>query len=223
MLISLGDQLSAQLQLSELAGSARAAASAELKALQAEIEPHFLFNCLNTIASFIRTDPDKARELVLAFADYCRWTLARPGEFISLAEELKHVQSYLALEQARFGPQLEVAIDATSEALAVRLPPFLVQPLVENAVKHGKTERPLRLVIRARVRRGRLRVTVRDNGRGIAREALDRVLEPGVGEGDGAGLGLANVHGRLTAFYGEGVRLKSGGFGTVVRLDVPAG
>lgn len=223
LLTSLGDQLSAQLQLSELAGSARAAASAELKALQAEIEPHFLFNCLNTIASFIRTDPDRARELVLAFADYCRWTLARPGEFIPLAEELKHVQSYLALEQARFGPQLEVAIDATPEALQVRLPPFLVQPLVENAVKHGKTERPLRLVIRARVRRGRLRVTVRDNGRGIAREALDRVLEPGVGEGDGPGLGLANVHGRLTAFYGEGVRLKSGGFGTVVRLDVPAG
>jgi signal transduction histidine kinase len=67
-----------------------------------------------------------------------------------------------------------------------------------------------------------LRVTVRDNGRGIAREALERVLEPGVGDGDGAGLGLANVHRRLTAFYGEGVRLKSGGFGTVVRLDVPA-
>jgi len=104
----------------------------------------------------------------------------------------------------------------------VRLPPFLVQPLVENAVKHGKTERPLRLLVRARVRRGRMRVTVRDNGLGIAREALERVLEPGSGEGDGAGLGLANVHQRLTAFYGEGVRLKSGGFGTVVRLDVPA-
>jgi two-component system sensor histidine kinase LytS len=221
LLTSLGDQLSAQLQLSELAGSARAAASAELKALQAEIEPHFLFNCLNTIASFIRTDPDRARELILAFADYCRWTLARPGEFITLAEELKHVQSYLALEQARFGSQLEIEIDATPDALAVRLPPFLVQPLVENAVKHGKTDRPLRLIVRARVRRGRLRVTVRDNGLGIAREALDRVLEPGVGEGDGAGLGLANVHQRLTAFYGEGVRLKSGGFGTVVRLDVP--
>jgi two-component system sensor histidine kinase LytS len=220
LLTSLGDQLSAQLQLSELAGSARAAASAELKALQAEIEPHFLFNCLNTIAAFIRTDPDRARQLVLAFADYCRWTLARPGEFIPLEEELRHVQSYLALEQARFGPQLEVDVDATPEALAVKLPPFLVQPLVENAVKHGKTDRPLQLLIRARVRRGRLRVTVRDNGRGIAREAIERVLEPGVGEG--AGLGLANVHRRLTAFYGEGVRLKSGGFGTVVRLEVPA-
>jgi LytS/YehU family sensor histidine kinase len=222
LLAALAEQLSAQLQLSELAGSARAAASAELKALQAEIEPHFLFNCLNTIASFIRTDPDRARELILAFADYCRWTLARPGELVSLEEELGHVRSYLALEHARFGPQLEIEIDAPPDALAVRLPAFLVQPLVENAVKHGKTDRPLRLAVRARVRRGRLRVTVRDNGRGIAREALERVLEPGVGDGDGAGLGLANVHRRLTAFYGEGVRLKSGGFGTVVRLDVPA-
>jgi two-component system sensor histidine kinase LytS len=220
LLASLGDQLSTQLALSELAGSAHAAVSAELQALQAQIEPHFLFNCLNTIASFIRTDPDRARELVLAFADYCRWTLVRPGEFISLAEELHHVESYLALEQARFGSQLEVAIDAAPDALEVQLPPFLVQPLVENAVKHGKGERPLHLVVRARVRRGRLRVTVRDNGRGIAREALERVLEPGVGEG--SGLGLASVHRRLTAFYGEGVRLKSGAFGTVVRLDVPA-
>jgi two-component system sensor histidine kinase LytS len=217
---SLGEQLSAQLGLSELAGSARAAASAELQALQAQIEPHFLFNCLNTIASFTRTDPERARDLILAFADYCRWTLARPGEFIPLAEELGHVQSYLALEQARFGSQLEVSVDASPEALGVKLPPFLVQPLVENAVKHGKTDRPLQLVIRARVRRGRLRVTVRDNGRGIAREALERVLEPGVGED--SGLGLANVHRRLTAFYGEGVRLKSGAFGTVVRLEVPA-
>ena len=94
LLTSLGDQLSAQLQLSELAGSARAAASAELKALQAEIEPHFLFNCLNTIASFIRTDPDRARELVLAFADYCRWTLRRPAAFVDLSEELVHVDAY---------------------------------------------------------------------------------------------------------------------------------
>jgi two-component system sensor histidine kinase LytS len=220
LLAALAEQLSAQLQLAELAGSAQAVASAELQALQAQIEPHFLFNCLNTIASFIRTDPPRARELVLAFADYCRWTLVRPGEFVTLEEELRHVRSYLALEQARFGSQLQVRIDASPDALAVELPPFLVQPLVENAVKHGKTDRPLGLVVRARVRRGRLRVTVRDDGRGIAREALERVLEPGVGEG--TGLGLASVNRRLTAFYGEGVRLRSGLFGTVVRVEVPA-
>ena len=222
LLSALGDQLSAQLQLAELAGSARAAASAELQALQAQIEPHFLFNCLNTIASFIRTDPERARALVLAFADYCRWTLVRPGEFVTLDEELRHVGSYVALEEARFGDDLRVSFDASPEALAVRLPPFLVQPLVENAVRHGKGERPLDVLVRARVRRGRLRVTVRDNGRGIAREVRERVLDPGVSTDDGTGLGLAQVHRRLTTFYGEGVRLKSGGFGTVVGLELPA-
>jgi LytS/YehU family sensor histidine kinase len=212
LLRALGDQLSAQLQLSELAGT-------QVEAMQAQMEPHFVFNCLNTIASFIRTDPERARRLVIAFADYVRWRLAKPGEFITLEEELVHVRRYLELEQARFGDDLEVEIDAAPGALRVQLPPFLVQPLVENAVKHGKTERPLHLRVRARVRRGNLRVTVRDDGRGIAREAIERVLEPGVG--DGTGLGLASVHRRLTAFYGEGVRLRSFPFGTIVRLEVP--
>jgi two-component system sensor histidine kinase LytS len=209
---ALSEQLSAQLQLSELT-------SATATALQAQMEPHFVFNALNTIAAFIRTEPDRARRLVLAFADHLRSRLVQPGEFVTLEEELHHVRSYLELELARFGSQLEVTIDADPEACAVRLPPMLVQPLVENAIKHGKTDRPLHLLVRARVRRGRLRVTVRDDGRGIARDALERVLEPGFGEG--TGLGLANVNRRLTAHYGEGVRLRSFPFGTVVRLEVP--
>jgi two-component system sensor histidine kinase LytS len=129
------------------------------------------------------------------------------------------VQSYVELEEARFGPQLRVTVDAPPDTLAVRLPPLLVQPLVENAIKHGKTDRPLNLLVRARLRRGRLRVTVRDDGRGIARDAIERVLEPGVGEG--TGIGLANVNLRLTAHYGEGVKLRSFPFGTVVMLEVP--
>ena len=208
----LATQLSAQLQLSEIA-------AATTTALQAQMEPHFVFNALNTIAAFIRTEPERARKLVLAFADHLRSRLARPGEFITLEEELHHVRSYLELEQARFGDALGVKIDATPDALSVRLPPLLVQPLVENAIKHGKTDRPLHLLVRARVRRGRLRVTVRDDGRGIARDAIERVLESGVGEG--TGLGLANVNGRLHAHYGEHVRLRSFPFGTVVRLEVP--
>jgi LytS/YehU family sensor histidine kinase len=209
---SLGHQLSAQLQLSELH-------TATTTALQAQIEPHFVFNALNTIASFIRTDPEHARRLVVAFAEHLRSRFARPGEFVTLDDELRHVRSYLELEQARFGSDLQVTVDVTPEAAGVRLPPLVVQPLVENAVKHGKTDRPLHLLVRARLRRGKLRVTVRDDGRGIARDALERVLEPGVGEG--TGLGLANVNQRLTAHYGAGVRLRSFPFGTVVRLEVP--
>src|SRR5438477_1869330 len=173
MLAQLGDQLSAQLQLSELA-------TATTTALQAQMEPHFVFNALNTIASLVRTDPDRARSLVLAFADYVRSKLARPAEFVTLEEELRHVQSYLDLEQARFGDQLVVTVDVPPEALAVRLPPFLVQPLVENAVKHGKSARPLRLIARVRVRRGRRRVTVRDDGPGMRRGASERALSPAV-------------------------------------------
>lgn len=209
---AVGKQLSAQLQLSELH-------TMTTTALQAQMEPHFVFNALNTIASFIRTDPEHARRLVVAFADHLRRRLASPGEFVTLEEELHHVRSYLELEQARFGPQLEVTVDAAPDALAVRLPPLLVQPLVENAVKHGKTDRPLHLIVRARIRRGTLHVTVRDDGRGIARDAIERVLEPGVGEG--TGLGLANVNRRLTVHYGEGVKLRSFPFGTIVRLEVP--
>lgn len=209
----LGRQLSAQLQLSELA-------TATTTALRAQMEPHFVFNALNTIAAFIRTEPERARGLVLAFADHLRSRLARPGDFVTLEEELRHVRSYLELEEARFGNDLQVTVDAADDALSVRVPPLLVQPLVENAIKHGKTDRPLHLHVRARVRRGRLRVTVRDDGRGIARDAFERVLEPGVGAG--TGLGLANVNRRLAAHYGTGVRLRSSPLGTVVRLDVPA-
>jgi LytS/YehU family sensor histidine kinase len=216
----LGQLVSTEISVGELDLATRASANAELAALQAQIEPHFLFNALNTIAAFCRTQPEEARELVLAFADYCRWTLRRPAAFVDLSEELVHVEAYLALERARFGDSLEVELRIAPSARSVQVPPFLVQPLVENAIKHGKTDRPLHLLVRARVRRGRLRVTVRDDGRGIAREAIERVLEPGFGEG--TGLGLANVNRRLTAHYGEGVRLRSFPFGTVVRLEVPA-
>src|SRR5437879_774433 len=115
---ALGDQLSAQLQLSELT-------DATTTALQAQMEPHFVFNALNTIASLVRTDPDRARSLVLAFADYVRSKLARPAEFVTLEEELRHVQSYLDLEQAAFGDQLVVTVDLPAGGLAVRLPAAL--------------------------------------------------------------------------------------------------
>jgi two-component system sensor histidine kinase LytS len=219
----LGSLVSTELQVGELDVHVRATASAELAAVQAQIEPHFLFNALNTIASFCRTQPAEARRLVLSFADYCRWSLRRPAVFVELAEELRHVEAYLALERARFGDQLDVEMRIGPAAQSALVPPFLVQPLVENAIKHGKTDRPLRVVVRAEVRLGRLRVIVRDNGRGIPREIAARVTEPGVGEG-AAGLGLASVSQRIAAFYGDAGRLRIVSaplLGTLVSIVLP--
>ncbi len=220
---SLCGLVSMALAAGEVEVHARASASAELAALQAQIEPHFLFNALNTIAAFIRTQPDEARRLIIAFAEYCRSTLRQPAEFVTFAEELQHVEAYLELEQARFGHDLLVERRIGPATLSVLVPPFLVQPLVENAIKHGKTDQPLRIVVRADRRFGRLRVVVRDNGRGISREDAERVLEPGFGSG-AAGLGLASVHRRIEAYYGEQGRLRIASsplFGTYVSVLVP--
>ena len=220
----LGALISTEVMLGELDLHARATASAELAAMQAQIEPHFLFNALNTIAAFCRTQPDEARRLVLAFAEHCRLSLRRPHAFVPLRDELRHVEAYVALERARFGDQLEVDVRVTPAAELALVPPLLVQPLVENAINHGKADRPLRVVVRCDVRLGRLRITVRDNGRGIPRELADRVLEPGVGSG-AAGLGLASAAQRVAVFYGEHGRLRIASaprIGTLISIVIPA-
>ena len=159
------------------------------------MEPHFVFNALNTIASFIRTDPDRARGLVLAFADYLRSRSSRgPASSITLDEELRHVQSYLDLEQARFGSQLQVTIDARAGRAATCA--CRRSSSSRSSRTRSSTARPTGRCTCSCARAcgaGRLRVTVRDDGRGIAREAIERVLEPGVGGGT-PGLGLANVN-----------------------------
>ena len=115
---------------------------AELRALRAQISPHFIYNSLTAIASFTRTDPDRARELLLEFADFTRYALRRGGEFATLAEELRNIERYLVLEQARFGDRLRVSLRVAPEVLPVAVPFLVVQPLVENAVRHGLEAEP---------------------------------------------------------------------------------
>jgi two-component system LytT family sensor kinase len=129
--------LSTQLELSELERQTELACEMELKALQAQINPHFLFNTINTISAFIRTDPAEARRLLGRFGALYRRTLERAEDMVSLEEELEFVNSYLELEQARFGERLRVVRDTENEALRVMIPAFMVQPLVENAVGYG--------------------------------------------------------------------------------------
>ena len=120
-----------------LESSAQAAEQAELRALRAEISPHFVYNALTTIASFVRSDPDRARDLILDFAEYIRHNLARRGEYATLAVEFRAIEAYLALARAVLGDRLRVQVRVAPEVLAVALPFLTLQPLVENAVQHG--------------------------------------------------------------------------------------
>nr|BFE88727.1 hypothetical protein GCM10020093_113280 [Planobispora longispora] len=129
--------VSGQLELAELDSSRRRASEAEVRALRAQISPHFVYNALTTIASFVRTDPERARELLVDFADFTRYALRRAHDFTTLADELRCVDRYLELERARFGDRLRVTVRVAPEALAVPVPFLCLQPLVENAVKHG--------------------------------------------------------------------------------------
>ena len=129
--------MSTQLELAELDQSRARLVRAEVRALRAQISPHFVYNALTTIASFVRTDPERARELLLEFADFTRYSFRSHGEFTTLAEELRSIDRYLTLERARFGDRLEVRLQIAPEVLPVAVPFLGVQPLVENAVRHG--------------------------------------------------------------------------------------
>ena len=129
--------VSGQLELAELDESRHRLVRAEVRALRAQISPHFVYNSLGAIASFVRTDPDRARELLLEFADFTRYSFREHGEFTTLAEELRSIERYLLLEQARFGDRLQVTLQVAPEVLGVSIPFLCLQPLVENAVQHG--------------------------------------------------------------------------------------
>lgn len=126
-----------QLELAELDRSRTQLIEAEIRALRAQISPHFIFNSLAAIASFVRTDPERARELLLEFADFTRYSFRSHGDFTTLADELHSIDQYLALVRARFGKRLSVRLQVAPEVLPVALPFLCLQPLVENAVKHG--------------------------------------------------------------------------------------
>jgi signal transduction histidine kinase len=170
---------------------------AELKALRAQINPHFLFNALNAIAGLIREQPQLAEETVEHLAEVFRYTLRKSeNEWVRLDEEIDFVRAYLRVEQARFGERLAVEIDVAAGAGAVQVPAMSIQPLVENAVKHGTSavERRGRIRVRAAVTADGLRVEVEDNGPGFAADAPQ-------------GHGLRNVADRLQGYYGGAARL----------------
>jgi signal transduction histidine kinase len=174
------------------------AAEAQLAALQAQLNPHFLFNALNTVAALVRTDPARAETTVENVAQVLRRTLERTRRTVApLGEEIDYLQAYLAVEKARWGDRLEVSWKLAGEALGVPVPPLTLQPLVENALKHGLSERIEggRIEVEARLESGRLILSVTDDGVGPPM----RILE---------GTGLSNLRKRLSTLYGEAAELR---------------
>jgi two-component system LytT family sensor kinase len=215
-----------QLQLAELDASRARLDRAEVLALRAQISPHFVYNALNTIASFVRTDPDRARELILEFADFTRYSFRSAGPYTVLADELRNIDRYLTLERARFGPALAVTLQIAPEALSVVIPFLALQPLVENAVRHGFAGRQAGAVeITARDEGSDCVITVEDDGVGMDPDVLRAGAGDLLGEGESAAhVGLTNVDHRLRAAFGNDYGLvveTAPGAGTKVVMRVP--
>lgn len=215
--------VSTQLELAELDRSRTRAVEAELRALRAQISPHFVYNSLAAIASFVRTDPERARELLMEFADFTRYSFRVTGEFTTLADELRNVERYLVLEQARFGPRLHVQLLVAPEVLSVNVPVLAVQPLVENAVRHGleSKEGVGHIVLSAEDLGAEAVIWVEDDGVGSEPEVIRRVL---AGESVTDSVGLGNVDARLRQVYGDdhGLVVETApGAGTKVSFRVP--
>ncbi|ODA38956.1 sensor histidine kinase [Desulfosporosinus sp. BG] len=222
----LGMLFSTQLELATLETRACLVRRSELKALQAQVNPHFLFNALNTVVSFCRTDPEKARHLLLQLGDFFRKNLKSGEKFVTLREECEHIRAYLAIEQARFSDRLCVREEITDDALNWRLPGLTLQPLVENAIKHGIYPMSTlgEILISAFVEEEILVVRIWDNGVGIPAEKL-ALIHAGVEVStSGLGIGLQNVAQRLQILYGKRadfVIKSKAGAGTEVTLKLP--
>lgn len=229
--------ITTQLALAELDSSRERLARAEVRALRAQISPHFIYNALTAIASFVRTDPERARDLILEFAEFTRYSFRAHGEFTTLAEELRSIDRYLTIERARFGDRLQVRLQIAPEVLPVGLPFLCLQPLVENAVRHGLSRKPGigMISISARDAGSECHITVEDDGVGIDPAVLLAAVSgagdgagarPGAGGEDDAGqhVGLSNVDERLRTVFGDqfGLVVETGvGAGTKVSMRVP--
>ena len=209
---------STQLELSDLDYQKKLRRKAEFKALQSQVNPHFLYNALNTISCVCRENPDRARELILTLSSYYRQALENDQYMLSLHTELYHVASYLELEQARFEEKLVVELDVEDD-LNCKVPSFILQPLVENAVRHGGDRTGARHVsISAHSVEGMAEIAVADRGQGIPREVV-----LGLYTGQGKGVGLSNVHKRLKSIYGEdnGLKIETSEAGSRVWFRIP--
>lgn len=202
--------ISTFIEISRVENFKSMAREAELKALQAQINPHFLFNALHTISSFVRINPDKAREIIMDLSTYLRYNLENSAKLVPLHMELNQVNAYVNIEKARFGDKISLTCNIPNDLMDIKLPNLTIQPLVENSIKHGilKKREGGNINISAYKEKNGCIIIIEDNGVGIEHEII-RNINSTISKN----IGLKNVHNRLKLLFGKGLviqRLKEG-------------
>ena len=192
--------------------------TARVEALASQINPHFLFNTLTSIQSLIRTNPETARTVVVKLSGLLRRLLRSRDHFVTLREELESIDEYLDIEVIRFGPQLKVEKQIGPDTLDIIVPSMILQPLVENSIKHGFSRKVGggRIIIRSVRQNGHAIIEVEDDGLGMTEERMNTALTDGIG--------LSNVNERLSVIYGAAYRVRITACpisGTIIRLEIP--
>ncbi|MGI9105012.1 MAG: sensor histidine kinase [Pyrinomonadaceae bacterium] len=206
-------------------------AQAQLRALKMQLHPHFLFNTLNSISALLHRDAEAADQMVARLGDFLRLTLENSGDQeVTLEQEMEFLRCYLEIETVRFHDRLTVETEIEPQTLAARVPNLILQPLVENAIRHGisRQSAPGRLAIRAALRNGRLLMQVEDNGPGLSLMSEGATTTTSAGSPQtrtfAGGLGLANTRARLEHLYGANHRFELARAlprGMLVTLEIP--
>ena len=218
----IANLLATQIKLLRLSKQAELKSEAELKALHAQINPHFLFNSLNTISVLCRNQPDQARKLLIKLAGIFRRTLNRDIYQITLKKEIDFSKDYLSIEKARLEQKLAIEWNIEEELLNCQIPPFIIQTLIENSVQHGiyplKKDGEIKISIKKE--KGFLEIRVVDNGIGASTEDIDNIFKI-----DNDSIGLKNIKDRLQFTYGNSAELKVSsnsdyGFQNIIKIPL---
>ena len=220
LMIGLSHLISTQMEISKVENLISLLKYSELKALQSQINPHFLFNVLNTMASLIRTNPEKAREVTIDLSSYLRYNLDNNVKSVELIKELNQVNTYIKIEKVRFGDKLNIIYDVDESLYNFQIPSLIIQPLVENSIKHGilkKRDNGCVKIIIKKIGKD-IEVIIEDDGIGIEQTIIDN-LDKQIKEN----IGLKNVHQRLKLLYGEGLNIKKLEQGTRIKFKILGG
>ena len=220
LMIGLSHLISTQMEISKVENLMSLLKYSELKALQSQINPHFLFNVLNTMASLIRTNPEKAREVTIDLSSYLRYNLDNNVKSVELIKELNQIDTYIKIEKVRFGNKLNILYDVDESLYNFQIPSLIIQPLVENSIKHGilkKRDNGCVKIIIKKIGKD-IEVIIEDDGVGIEQTIIDN-LDKQIKEN----IGLKNVHQRLKLLYGEGLNIKKLEQGTRIKFKILGG